>query len=82
VLAFRFNKNGVLIAPPAYIAQASANDFYKRRIGSLGRGRATTRDVEAFFGHGHSVAKHPDGFLYYYALPVYNSFEDFGSGRR
>jgi hypothetical protein len=39
-LAFRFNRNGVLIAPPAYIAQASANDFYLRRIGSLTRDRA------------------------------------------
>jgi hypothetical protein len=26
-LAFRFNRNGVLIAPPAYIAQESPNDF-------------------------------------------------------
>jgi hypothetical protein len=32
-LAFRFNRNGVLIAPPAYIAQESPYDFYKRRIG-------------------------------------------------
>src|SRR5690242_11948790 len=38
-LAFRFNRNGVLIAPPAYIAQALPNDFYMRRIGSLTRGR-------------------------------------------
>ena len=82
VLAFRFNQNGVLIAPPAYIAQASANDFYTRRIGSLTRGRATAHDVEVFFGHGHSVAKRPDGFIYYYALTVYNPFENFGGGRR
>jgi hypothetical protein len=26
-LAFRFNQNGVLIAPPTYIAQESPNDF-------------------------------------------------------
>jgi hypothetical protein len=32
VLAFRFNQSGVLIGPPAYIAQASANYFYTRRI--------------------------------------------------
>src|ERR1700745_1489331 len=48
-LAFRFNRNGVLIAPPAYIAQESPNDFYTRRIGSLTLGRATVRDVEALF---------------------------------
>ena len=81
-LAFRFNRNGVLITSPAYIAQESANDFYTRRIGSLVRGRSTTRDVEAMFGHGHSFASRPDGFIYYYALPVYNPFEDWGGGRR
>ncbi len=40
-LAFRFNQNGVLIAPPAYIAQESPSDFYTRRIGSLARDRAS-----------------------------------------
>ena len=81
-LSFRFNRNGILITSPAYIAQESANDFYTRRIGSLVRGRSTTRDVEAMFGHGHSVASRPDGFIYYYALPVYNPFEDWSGGRR
>jgi hypothetical protein len=80
-LAFRFNRNGVLIAPPAYIAQAQANSFYKTRLGSFIRGRSTTRDVEAFFGKGHSRAERPDGFMWYYALPVYNPFEEWG-GRR
>ena len=82
VLAFRFNRNSILIVPPAYIAQESPNDFYRRRIGSLVRGRTTTRDIEALFGHGHSVASRSDGFIYYYALPVYNPFEDWGGGRR
>jgi hypothetical protein len=81
-LAFRFNRNGVLIAPPAYIAQSLPYDFYMRRIGSLTRGCATTHDVEALFGRGHSRANRPDGFMWYYALPVYNPFEDFGGGRR
>jgi hypothetical protein len=80
-LAFRFNRNGVLIAPPAYIAQSLPYDFYKRRIGLLTRGRATTHDVEALFGHGHIRADRPDGFMWYYALPVYNPFEERG-GRR
>ena len=81
-LAFRFNRNGVLIAPPAYIAQESPNDFYTRRIGSLVRGRATVHDVEALFGHAHSLARRPDGFIWYYALPVYNPFEEHGGGSR
>ena len=80
-LAFRFNRNGVLIAPPAYIAQGLPYDFYMHRIGSLTRGRATTQDVEAMFGRGHSRASRPDGFMWYYALPVYNPFEERG-GRR
>jgi hypothetical protein len=81
-LAFRFNRNGVLLAPPAYIAQSLPYDFYMRRIGSLTRGRATTQDVEAMFGRGHSRANRADGFMWYYALPVYNPFEDRGGGRR
>jgi hypothetical protein len=80
-LAFRFNRNHVLIAPPAYIAQALPYDFYMRRIGSFARGRATVRDVEALFGHGYSRVNRPDGFMLYYSLPVYNPFEDWG-GRR
>jgi hypothetical protein len=81
-LAFRFNHNGVLIAPPAYVAQESASDFYTRRIGSFVRGRTTTRDLETLFGRGHSIASRPDGFIYYYALPIYNASEDWGDGRR
>ena len=82
VLAFRFNRKGVMIAPPAYIAQESANNFYTARLASFIRGRTTTRDIESIFGHGHSIANRPDGFIYYYVLPVYNPFEDSGGGRR
>src|SRR5262249_46023566 len=81
-LAVRFNRSGVLISPPAYIAQASPYDFYKRRIGSLAQGRSAVHDVEAFFGRGHSRADRPDGFMWYYALPVHNPFEEMGGGRR
>ena len=80
-LAFRFNRNGVLIAPPAYIVQESPSDFYTRRIGSLARGRATITDVEALFGRGHIRADRRDGFIWYYELPVYNPFEE-GGGHR
>ena len=77
-LAFRFNRKGVLIAPPAYIAQELPNDFYTRRIGSLTLGYATVHDVEALFGGAHSFASRPDGFIWYYALEVYNPFEERG----
>jgi hypothetical protein len=81
-LAFRFNRNGVLIAAPAYIAQSLPYDFYTRRIGSLTVGRMTVNDVEALFGRSHTRANRPDGFMWYYALPVYNPFEDSGGGHR
>src|SRR5882762_2040480 len=74
-LAFRFNRNGVLIAPPAYIVQALPYDFYTRRIGALPVGRATMKDVEALFGGSHTRANRPDGFMWYYAIQVYNPFE-------
>jgi hypothetical protein len=77
-LAFRFNRSGVLIAPPAYIVQESPYDFYTRRIGSLTRGRATVTNVEALFGRSHTRADRPDGFMWYYELPVYNPFEERG----
>ena len=75
-LAFRFNRSGVLIAPPAYVVQGLPYDFYTRRIGSLTIGRATTNDVEALFGRSHTRAARADGFMWYYALPVYNPLED------
>ena len=79
-LAFRFNRNGVLIAPPAYIAQEDPNDFYTRRIGSLTRGRATVHDIEALFGRSHTYAARPDGFMWYYAIEIYNPFEEHSGG--
>jgi hypothetical protein len=81
-LAFRFNRHGVLIAPPAYIVQETPNRFYTSRIGSLVRGRTIAHDVESLFGHGHETIRRPNGLTWYYALPVYNPFEDFGSDRR
>ena len=77
-LAFRFSRNRVLIAAPAYIVQALPYDFYTVRIGALTRGRATVDDVEALFGRSHTRANRIDGFIWYYALPVYNPFEERG----
>ena len=81
-LAFRFNRNGVLITPPAYIVQALPYDFYTHRIGALTVGRATVNNVEALFGGSHIRANRPDGFMWYYPLPVYNPFENWGGGHR
>jgi hypothetical protein len=80
-LAFRFNHAGILSAPPAYIVQATPDDFYTRRLGSLIRGRTGSRDVEAFFGRPQSTEVRRDGVTTYYAIQVYNPFEDRSSGR-
>jgi hypothetical protein len=81
-LAFRFTKAGILSAPPAYIVQATPNEFYTRRIGSFIRGRTTSRDVERFFGRARRTESRPDGFIAYYTIEVYNPFENRGGGRR
>ena len=80
-LAFHFNRAGVLSAPPAYIVQAKPNEFYTLRLGSFIRGRTTSRDVEAFFGRPQNMERRSDGVVTYYAIQVYNPFEDLG-GRR
>jgi hypothetical protein len=80
-LAFHFNHAGVLSAPPAYIVQAKPNEFYTSRLGSLISGRTTSRDVEAIFGRPQNIERRSDGVVTYYAIEVYNPFEDLG-GRR
>jgi len=49
-LAFRFNRTGILSAPPAYIVQATANQFYNHRLGSFVREQSRLADLKAFFG--------------------------------
>ena len=80
-LAFHFSHAGILSAPPAYIVQATPNEFYTVRLGSLIRGRTTSRDVKALFGRPQSTERRSDGVVTYYAIQVYNPFEDLG-GRR
>ena len=80
-LAFRFNKTGILSAVPAYIVQATPNEFYIRRIGSFIRGRTTLHEVETLFGRPRRIESRPDGFIAYYTIEVYNPFEDRGNGK-
>jgi hypothetical protein len=81
-LAFRFDRTGVLSAPPAYIVQAIPNEFYTRRLGSFIRGQSRLQDAKAFFGQPQSIERRPNGFIAYYAIQVYNPFESRGGGRR
>jgi len=79
-IANKRHRAGILTAPPAYIVQATPNEFYTRRIGSFIRGQSTLRDVKAFFGHRQSIESRPEGFIAYYTVQVYNPSED-RSGR-
>ena len=81
-LAFHFNHAGVLSRPPAYIVQATQNEFYTLRLASLIRGRTTSREVEAIFGRPQSTERQSDGVVTYYAIQVYNPFEDSSGGKR
>ena len=56
--------------------QATPNEFYTQRLGSLIRGQSTLRDVKAFFGEPGSIERQADGFIAYYAIQVYNPSED------
>src|SRR5437868_15514077 len=80
-IALRFNRAGILSAPPAYIVQATPNEFYTRRIGSLIRGRSSSRDVQAFFGRPQRREARSDGVITYSTIQVYNPFEDRSGGR-
>ena len=81
-LAFRFNRAGILSASPAYIVQATPNQFYTHRLGSFVREQSRLADVTAFFGEPQSIQRLPDGFIAYYAIQVYNPFEGLGGGRK
>jgi hypothetical protein len=81
-LAFRFNRAGILSAPPAYIVQATPNQFYTKRLGAFIRGKSKLADANAFFGKPQSIERRPDGFIAYYAIQVYNPFENLGGGRK
>ncbi len=50
-LVFRFDRTGVLSAPPAYIVQAIPNEFYSRRLGSFIRGQSRLQDAKAFLAN-------------------------------
>ena len=79
-LAFRFNRAGILSAPPAYIVQAMPNEFNTRRVGLFIRAQSRLPDAKAFFGQPQSIERRPDGFIAHYAIQVYNPFEDRSGG--
>jgi len=62
--------------------QATPNEFYTRRLGSFIRGQSRLGDAKTVFRQTQSIESQPDGFIAYYAIQVYNPFEDFGGGRK
>jgi len=56
--------------------QATPDQFYTLRLGSFIRGQSGLRDAKAFFGEPRSIERRPDGFIAFYAIQVYNPFED------
>ena len=47
----------------------------------LTRGRSTPKDVQAIFDRPQNIERRSDGVVTYYALQVYNPFEDLGGKR-
>ena len=86
-------RGGIVVLPTdtVYGLHASANNQRAvNRVAEM-KGRSADKpfiviaasidDVEALFGRSHTRADRSDGFMWYYALPIYNPFEEQG-GRR
>ena len=77
VIAFRFNRAGVLAAPPAYLAQLGPDRSHLNRLSQLDQGVSTRAQVERMFSAGNQRLVQPDGgLLVYHEVEVYNSLEE------
>ena len=80
VIAFRFNRAGVLAAPPAYLAQLGPDSFYTVRLSHLVQGATTRAQVKQLFPPDNQQLTQPDGgLLVYHQIPVYNDLEQLTS---
>lgn len=78
VIAFRFNRAGTLVAPPAYLAQLGPERTITSRLAAMTQGSTTWPQVERMFPPGNRRIPQPDGgLLVYHEVPVYNALEDF-----
>jgi hypothetical protein len=76
VIAFRFNRAGLLAAPPAYIAQLKPDPETTRRLSTLVQGVSTRDQIERMFPPGNRRFIQPDGgLLVYHDVAVYNALE-------
>jgi hypothetical protein len=77
VIAFRFNRAGVLAAPPAYIAQLGPDRNTTSRLSRLVQGISTRAEIERMFPPGNQRLIQPDGgLLVYHDIEVYNALEE------
>jgi hypothetical protein len=85
VIAFRVNRSGVLVAPPAYFSQLPPDQFYTDRLAMLQRGATTWQEIHNLFPGSNWRIKQPDGgLLVYHDVPLYNPLEEdhsMGGGR-
>ena len=76
VVAFRFNRAGVLVAPPAYFSQLPPDPDVTGRLALLQRGVSTWPEVRNLFGRPNWRIKQPDGgLLVYHEISFYNPLE-------
>jgi len=77
VIAFRFNRAGVLSSPPAYLDKLKPERDIIARLSLLVQGQSTRRQVERMFPPGNQRLIQPGGgLLVYHDVAVYNALED------
>lgn len=83
VIALRFNRAGVLAAPPVYLAQLGPEADLSRRLAVMVQGKTTWAEAEHLFTAGNQKIRQPDGgLLVYHEIPVYNPLEERPGGAR
>jgi len=77
VIAFRFNRAGVLAAPPVYLSQLQPDRSVTTRLAIMRQGQTTWPQVAGMFPPGNQLIRQPDGrMLVYHEIPIYNALED------
>ena len=77
VLAFRFNRAGVLAAPPAYLAQLGPERAITSRLATFVQGSSTWPQIKRMFPPGNQRIRQPNGgLLVYHEIPIYNPLEE------
>ena len=79
VVAFRFNRAGVLSAPPGYFAQSSPDPTVMDRLALVRKGVTTWPEIRQLFGVSNWRIKQPGGgMLVYHEISFYDPFrQDF-----